>query len=475
MTVHTTGVITLWDVHTLEVLRQVSLGHRRPASLAVCARFFAVAVSQEPEVLFLTPELEGISSVQLPGSSRGKQISIVEEDIIAVQLTDGHAWFLEADSYAISFAISTPANTPVKYFATAGSMYAVVATDRDVTWYHLLAAKRNYDRNFSGSAVAAPSAGGETTSRGTPSSSKLLPFVRAPTEKTQGGLQQDIPTEQSESNEAPLPREPIDVNDDARVNWLKVNLATNPADSKKPGAAPKTLLLNDVVKQMYRQDIEVSTAAATGSKNSVTGPGKSSVAKDTTSGSSTKPSTLKRKDPSSNEAAGNQQSNNIAMRPLLDHDSRVINMDKLRVMLMRYGVYPEKYRTIIWRFLLQLPDKRALTPQYQALAEKGSHPATATLLEPFPLPRTKLRALLEDALAAVCWNSPVLSVVHFTPNLLFPFVQLYGSDTQSAIEVFLSVLVNWGQEFFTYYPSPPVGLLSLIGHTLKQEDVQLWS
>ena len=121
-------------------------------------------------------------------------------------------------------------------------------------------------------------------------------------------------------------------------------------------------------------------------------------------------------------------------------------------MLMRYGVYPEKYRTIIWRFLMQLPEKRILTPQYQALAEKGVHPATATLLEPFPLPRTKLRALFEDALAAVCWNSPVLSVVHFTPNILFPFVQC-GSDTQSAVEVFLSFLVNWGQEFFTYCKS----------------------
>lgn len=162
------------------------------------------------------------------------------------------------------------------------------------------------------------------------------------------------------------------------------------------------------------------------------------------------------------------------MRALLDHDSRVINMDKIRSMLMRYGVFPDRYRPLIWRFLLQLPDKRLAAPHFAVLASKGPHPSTPILMKPFPLPDNRLRLVFQRAMSALAWHAPAFSVAHFMPNIVFPFVKVFAGDIQSVIEVLLSFFLNWGQEYFTFYPHPPVSIISFLNHTLKSEDAPLW-
>eukprot|EP00658_Telonema_sp_P-2_P048122 TRINITY_DN36624_c0_g1_i1.p1 TRINITY_DN36624_c0_g1~~TRINITY_DN36624_c0_g1_i1.p1 ORF type:complete len:183 (-),score=29.01 TRINITY_DN36624_c0_g1_i1:131-679(-) len=128
-----------------------------------------------------------------------------------------------------------------------------------------------------------------------------------------------------------------------------------------------------------------------------------------------------------NEFFNSSPTSLVSIRGMIDGDSKAVNMDKLRSMLGRYGSFPDRYRPLIWRFLLQLPEKRICEPQFGRLVGRGPHPAVKTLMKPYPLPETKLRTLMYNSLSALAWHSPVFSAVHFIPNMLFPFVKLYLS------------------------------------------------
>ena len=59
-----------------------------------------------------------------------------------------------------------------------------------------------------------------------------------------------------------------------------------------------------------------------------------------------------------------------------------LNKKKLKYLLKNYGEYPEKYRLLIWRFLLQLPEN---IEAYQSLVMKGPHASTVSLSEQYPI------------------------------------------------------------------------------------------
>ena len=152
----------------------------------------------------------------------------------------------------------------------------------------------------------------------------------------------------------------------------------------------------------------------------------------------------------------------LGLRPMLDASSRQQNLDKLRCLLMRYGAFPEQYRGLIWRFLLCLPDKQQMQPYYALLTSRGSHGATPTLLKPFPLPDSKLKFALSKAVSCLCHHAPPFTAAHFVPATVFPFLHVFHADVQSVVEVVLAFYLNWGKEFFLYYPHMPVSIASVI-------------
>lgn len=474
VTLEASGVLSLWTLHELSLIKRVALPQMSDSisstfsALGSCARYSVVGSSAAAQVSILSPELEGISAVALPGSSGVVDVTVLDDDIIACHTADRHVWFVVVDKYAVSFSLSFPWNAPVVAFGSGGATYLAAATSKELHVYHLPTVKRHYDRTLSGAVTRGMNSG--------PSSkSSLLPFVKSSSDPTP-----DPPTESCESYEEQLPRNPIVVEEATSAEWVKANLVNNKdsAVGVKGQIPNKTLLLHEAVKQMRNEDRGNSSHGATNGSNSLSSAAgsrkqvlhnaaaKAGVSSTAAPGGSTIMSV---------SASGPTRAEGVAIRGFLDHESRSVNMDKLRTMLMRYGMFPEKYRTLIWRFLLQLPEKRFLAPQYLALTERGPHPGVPTLLEPFPLPKNKIRALLEASLSALAWQSSVLSVVHFVPNIVFPFVQLYGSDTQSVVEVCLSFLVNWGKEFFSFYPHRPVSIVSYLNHTLKHEDAELWN
>ena len=464
VTVEASGVVTLWGMHGLTSVKRVSVAPHRPSSMS----WFhppLTASSDDDRILIgtlgnqlieLDSALRGVSLTQLPGSGSVVATSIIEGELLVAQTSEGHAWFVAAADHGVSFSLSHGSSAAPVDFGTGGATYAVVLTRNSAFMYHLPTVKRSYDRTISVSSSKAMSNSTAATS------TSLLPFVRKSTDTGP-----EIGAHQSESFAEPLPRGPVQVAEGSEQDWIKVNLATH-HDAVTGVGYPQPMGLREAVKEMNVVDAIAGKKAGASKCSVITS--KQSAQKAPTSKSSAYKGSASNKDDLQADSPSN-----VSLRVFLDHESRVVNMDKLRVMLLRYGVFPEKYRSLIWRFLLQLPEKKFLAPQFANLCDKGRHPGTTTLMKPFPLPDKKIRSLLDSAVSILAWSSPVFGVAHFTPTIVFPFVKMYGSDLQSAVEVTLAFTINWGQEFFKYYPHHPVAVVSFLNHMLKLEDAELWA
>eukprot|EP00697_Spironema_sp_BW2_P003515 gnl/Spiro4/14668_TR7904_c0_g1_i1.p1 gnl/Spiro4/14668_TR7904_c0_g1~~gnl/Spiro4/14668_TR7904_c0_g1_i1.p1 ORF type:complete len:1065 (+),score=303.07 gnl/Spiro4/14668_TR7904_c0_g1_i1:53-3196(+) len=149
-----------------------------------------------------------------------------------------------------------------------------------------------------------------------------------------------------------------------------------------------------------------------------------------------------------------------------------LNLEKLRVMLETFGEYPEKYRLLVWRFLLHLPDNH---DSYNALNAKGVHPACRNLLSVFPVKNRGYFKKLERQLSCLCYWSPVFGeVVSWVAPLVFPFVMAFGHDDLSCFETLLSFFTNWGADWFEFAPAAPDSVLRRVDAVLATHHRALW-
>eukprot|EP00127_Corallochytrium_limacisporum_P001206 Clim_evm41s44 gene=Clim_evmTU41s44 len=154
----------------------------------------------------------------------------------------------------------------------------------------------------------------------------------------------------------------------------------------------------------------------------------------------------------------------------LDEDSKIFNRQKLIGILRKYGEYPEKYRLLIWRFLLQIPENRN---EYRHLTALGTHDAYKTLQSKYPIKSPKLLAHMETLLSALAHWSPIFGEVPYLPSLVFPFVKTYEQNALAAFEVVVTIITNWASNWFDYYPHPPVAVLNCVENLLSHHDTTL--
>eukprot|EP01029_Cantina_marsupialis_P023418 TRINITY_DN583_c0_g1_i2.p1 TRINITY_DN583_c0_g1~~TRINITY_DN583_c0_g1_i2.p1 ORF type:complete len:1369 (-),score=402.05 TRINITY_DN583_c0_g1_i2:140-4246(-) len=153
------------------------------------------------------------------------------------------------------------------------------------------------------------------------------------------------------------------------------------------------------------------------------------------------------------------------MEVMPEGSSTRLSVENLRGLLNSYGEFPTKYRLLIWRFLLHLPEN---LHSFEELVNRGLHPALSKVQKRFPLNQDqKLSQRLSRVLSALMHYEPMLSEVTYLPQLVFPFVRLFGRDAFSAFEVSLTVLVRWCFKFFITFPHPPLPLLSRISELVK--------
>ncbi|XP_062912312.1 TBC1 domain family member 31 [Mobula hypostoma] len=147
-----------------------------------------------------------------------------------------------------------------------------------------------------------------------------------------------------------------------------------------------------------------------------------------------------------------------------------LNKKRLRALLKEFGEYPEKYRMFIWRSLLQLPENHAA---FSSLTDKGTHPAYLGIHEKYPIKSRKLLRILQRILSAMAHWSTIFSEVSYLPLLAFPFVKLFQNNQLIGFEVVATVIVNWCQHWFEYFPNPPINLLGMIENILAHHDKEL--
>ncbi|XP_035828505.1 TBC1 domain family member 31 isoform X2 [Aplysia californica] len=144
-----------------------------------------------------------------------------------------------------------------------------------------------------------------------------------------------------------------------------------------------------------------------------------------------------------------------------------LNKEKLMSILKGYGEYPAKYRMFIWRKILELPENFTA---YAALVDKGAHPAYSKLHEIYPIKSRKLLRVLQRILSAMAHWSPIFGETQYLPSFAFPFVKLFQNNHLVCFELITTVLVNWGQHWFEYFPNPPINVLGMIENMLAYHD-----
>ncbi|MCI4374169.1 hypothetical protein PGIGA_G00003170 [Pangasianodon gigas] len=147
-----------------------------------------------------------------------------------------------------------------------------------------------------------------------------------------------------------------------------------------------------------------------------------------------------------------------------------LNKKRLQALLRTYGEYPAKYRMFIWRSLLQLPENHAV---FSSLTDKGLHSAYMCLHERYPIKSHKLQRGLQRVLSALAHWSAIFGEAEYLPLLAFPFVKLFQNNPLICFEVVATVIVNWCQHWFEYFPNPPLNILSMVENVLAHHDKEL--
>ncbi|XP_021500924.1 TBC1 domain family member 31 isoform X4 [Meriones unguiculatus] len=150
--------------------------------------------------------------------------------------------------------------------------------------------------------------------------------------------------------------------------------------------------------------------------------------------------------------------------------SEGLSRKRLQILLKGYGEYPTKYRMFIWRSLLQLPENHAT---FSSLMDKGTHVAYLNLQKKYPIKSRKLLRVLQRTLSVLAHWSTIFGEIPYLPLLAFPFVKLFQNNQLICFEVIATLITNWCQHWFEYFPNPPINILSMIENVLAFHDKEL--
>ncbi|NWV41096.1 TBC31 protein, partial [Grantiella picta] len=147
-----------------------------------------------------------------------------------------------------------------------------------------------------------------------------------------------------------------------------------------------------------------------------------------------------------------------------------LNKKRLRALLKGFGEYPAKYRMFVWRSLLQLPENHLA---FSSLIDRGIHSAFINIQKQYPIKSRKLLRVLQRTLSALAHWSAIFAETPYMPLLAFPFVKLFQNNQLICFEVVATVVVNFCQHWFDYFPNPPVNVLGMMENVLAHHDKEL--
>jgi hypothetical protein len=81
------------------------------------------------------------------------------------------------------------------------------------------------------------------------------------------------------------------------------------------------------------------------------------------------------------------------------------------IMIMTIGEFPSRYRPLIWRFLLRLPEN---SESFQDYVQRGSHTAFEDLYNQYPIKSRKVFAKLQSTCNQIAhWSYVCAEVRHY--------------------------------------------------------------
>ncbi|XP_030122488.2 TBC1 domain family member 31 isoform X7 [Taeniopygia guttata] len=147
-----------------------------------------------------------------------------------------------------------------------------------------------------------------------------------------------------------------------------------------------------------------------------------------------------------------------------------LNKKRLQALLKEFGEYPAKYRMFVWRSLLQLPENHLA---FSSLIDRGIHSAFVNIQKEYPIKSGKLLRVLQRTLSALAHWSAIFAETPYMPLLAFPFVKLFQNNQLICFEVVATVVVNFCQHWFEYFPNPPFNVLGMVENVLAHHDKEL--
>ncbi|KAK8889545.1 hypothetical protein M9Y10_034295 [Tritrichomonas musculus] len=143
----------------------------------------------------------------------------------------------------------------------------------------------------------------------------------------------------------------------------------------------------------------------------------------------------------------------------------LLNKQNLTDLMKQHFCYPIQHRTVVWRYLLQLPMNET---QYVNYASQTLHPKIRTLPNRLPIRFSNVSHRLVRLLSALTYWHPPLAECDWLPSLCFPFLKMFERDSLTLFEAMATIICNWCTEWLQFIPNPPITTLSRIEHMAKQ-------
>ena len=129
-----------------------------------------------------------------------------------------------------------------------------------------------------------------------------------------------------------------------------------------------------------------------------------------------------------------------------------IDLGKLKKVLDQFGAFPDKYRLLAWKELLQLPLDRA---SFRKLALKEPNDRFSDFSRTKP---AKVASRMQNLMSQLTEWCPLVPHIEFLPQALSNLAKVIP-DPLLLLEVSMALIVFWQQHWYEAFPSPPVLLM----------------
>lgn len=156
-----------------------------------------------------------------------------------------------------------------------------------------------------------------------------------------------------------------------------------------------------------------------------------------------------------------QHRQNVICKSANGNGDKSMSLRALRQFLEENGMFPDKYRSTIWRHLLDLPDNAVSFNDYVRM---GTHKNFLDFGEKFPLASDSLCSRMVRILSVFAHYSPVFGDTTFTPICTIPFIlkqnsvipiyKLVWARRADFIRGRFDILQTLGAAFFQVLPKP---------------------